>query len=371
MDRTSFLSHTNAKLSAQLEEKRREHKLLQDKLSTFEGKEQEYARNLLCVNRLWEELSHDLQHLCVAAALPPSPSGVGAERNGTGGGEGGAALPLPASISDPFLRCLLAGGDARSIKEVADGCKQMEKEQCEVEQRLVARANSTKGHLAHLLKHINHAQRQEQQQQQQQQQQEDELQQGEIKEEHHQPPQGQLQHQQTVSRLQAQVSAGLEVFLHDRWLWSLGHRCTGTHTHTCAHLHKQLIRTYTHIHIHTYTHTHTYTQHPHTQVNKQAAQHRTLTAQLQASDDRWLEGQEQTKKLQNELADAEQELSNVQRKLFTMRSSSDLAAKEAAAAATLQPPSTPAAVAMGTPGPGAASTPCPAAAAQVSHALAR
>jgi E3 ubiquitin-protein ligase BRE1 len=106
-------------------------------------------------------------------------------------------------------------------------------------------------------------------------------------------------------------------------------------------------------------------------VNKQAAQHRTLTAQLQASDDRWLEGQEQIKKLQNELADAEQELSNVQRKLFTMRSSSDLAAKEAAAAATLQPPSTPAAVAMGTPGPGAASTPCPAAAAQVSHALAR
>jgi len=161
---------------------------------------------------------------------------------------------VPASITDPFLRHLLAGADVRTIKEVADGCKQLEKEQSEVEQLLVARASSTKRQLTHLLKLI---------------------------EQHHHQKQEDTAHgeqQQQIVRLQAQV-------------------------------------------------------------NHLVAQHRTLTAQLQASDDRWLEGQEQIKKLQNELADAEQELSNAQRKLFTIKSSNDMAAKEA--------PATPAAARAG------------------------
>lgn len=299
-DKSSLLGFQNSKLQAQLEEKRREHRLLQDKLASFEGKEQEYARTLLCVNRLWTELSQDLQHLCTTAALPLVPDDSG-DRNG---GVGPAAT-LPASITDPFLRCLLAGADARSIKEVADACKQMERDQCDVEQRLTARANSTKEHLARLLQHVGRMQQQEQQQQQQ-----------EVKQEQQQAPEQQHhQHQQqavTISRLQAQV-------------------------------------------------------------NKQVAQHRTLTAQLQASDDRWLEGQELIKKLQNELADAEQELSNAQRKLFTMRSSSDLAAKEAAAASAQQqhqqqqlPPTPFGSAPAGTPG---TATPGPASAAAVPMAV--
>ncbi|KAF5843039.1 hypothetical protein DUNSADRAFT_2652 [Dunaliella salina] len=282
MDKSSFLQHQNTKLSAQLEEKRREHRVLQEKLNSFEGKEQEYAQTLLCVNRLWGELSHDLQHLCASAALPsPADANGGVEDGARGQGSCSKGAPVPASITDPFLRHLLAGADARTMKEVADGCKQLEKEQTEVEQLLVARASGTKRQLTHLLKL--------------------------IEQQHHHQKQSdsahgeQEQQQQQNVRLQAQV-------------------------------------------------------------NHLVAQHRTLTAQLQASDDRWLEGQEQIKKLQNELADAEQELSNAQRKLFTIKSSNDMAAKDA--------PATPAAArtGSGTPGTTAAATPAPSAPVQADMA---
>lgn len=198
--------------------------------------------------------------MCASAAIASS-----AEENGDaeGGEPASSAVALPSSITDPFLRHLLSGADARTIKEVADGCKQLEKDQTEVEQILVARASSTKQLLALLLRHVGHVPILQQQ--------------------------GEGANKQQAARLQAQI-------------------------------------------------------------NRHVAQNRTLAAQLQAADNRWLEAQEQIKKLQNELADAEQELSNVQRKLFTMKSSSDLAVKEAVAQAAAQP-------AMPGPGPAAASTP--------------
>lgn len=277
MDRNQVLLHQNSKLGAQLEEKRREHRVLQDKLAGFEGREAEYAQTLLCVNRLWAELAQDLHHLCAAAALQPLAT---ADENGSGGpgavaGSGHApsaacapAAKLPASITDPFLRQLLAGADARTIKDVADGCKQLEREQTEVEAHLVARTHSTKGQLASLLQHIEHLQQQQ--------------------------PGGKEQNE--VARLQALL-------------------------------------------------------------NKQAAQHRTLSSQVQLADDRWLEGQEQIKKLQNELADAEQELSNFQRKLHSIKTSNELAAREAAAATPQQAPAPP--TPSGSLQPNASLTPAP------------
>lgn len=49
------------KLAQQLQQKQAETRALSAKVATYEGKEEEYAQTLLCVNRLWEQLGHDVQ----------------------------------------------------------------------------------------------------------------------------------------------------------------------------------------------------------------------------------------------------------------------------------------------------------------------
>lgn len=67
--RIQVLSHQNQRLAIQLEEKRQNTKLLEDRLAGLEAREQEYAQTLLCVNRLWQQLDSDVLHMLQLAQL--------------------------------------------------------------------------------------------------------------------------------------------------------------------------------------------------------------------------------------------------------------------------------------------------------------
>jgi hypothetical protein len=57
------------------------------------------------------------------------------------------------------------------------------------------------------------------------------------------------------------------------------------------------------------------------QLNNQSAKQRLLATQLRSASDRYTEATEKIKQLENELADAEQEIINVQRKLLSLQAS--------------------------------------------------
>lgn len=224
----SVLQHQNQKLAIQLEEKRKENKYLQEKVNQYEAREQEYAQTLLCVNRVWDQLQRDVEHLCTTSGLPNGANGQEGEASGSGRQQ--ETPPIPANITDPFLRRLLSGADAPTIKLVQDGCKYMAADYSEVEEALVARADACKAALANLLRH--------------------------------------LQQQPTPDVDQAKLKE---------------------------------------------------------QLQHQAAQQRILADKLKLADDRYLETQQQLKKLQNELADCEQELSNATRKYIALKGQGEAA----------------------------------------------
>ncbi|KAJ9512050.1 hypothetical protein QJQ45_004599 [Haematococcus lacustris] len=142
MDKLAVLQHQNQKLAVQLEEKRREHKLLQDRVAQLEGSAEEYAQTLLVVNRSWEQLNDDVQHLLKSA----------------GGSQPDAPLsPVPGvpASADPFLRKLLAGASAAQLKEANDALKSLNSGKTDVEVALQRRADGTKAALASLLAQVH------------------------------------------------------------------------------------------------------------------------------------------------------------------------------------------------------------------------
>ncbi|KAL6758238.1 hypothetical protein V8C86DRAFT_2601417 [Haematococcus lacustris] len=227
MDKLAVLQHQNQKLAVQLEEKRREHKLLQDRVAQLEGSAEEYAQTLLVVNRSWEQLNDDVQHLLKSA----------------GGSQPDAPLnPVPGvpASADPFLRKLLAGASAAQLKEANDALKSLNSGKTDVEVALQRRADGTKAALASLLAQV-HALRA-----------------------------GQASSTEPTEQQQQQ------------------------------------------------------------QANLAAGRSRLLAEQLRQTSDRHLEAIERIKRLENELADAEAELSNVQRKCVALQSShgQDLASQQ-------------------------------------------
>lgn len=127
MDKLAVLQRQHQNLAVQLEEKKRESRLLQDRVSVLEAREQEYAQTLLTVNRCWEQLQDDLQAVWRAAALsePPGPASTS-----------GSDDDAPAVITDPFLRKLLAGANASLMKEAQDVVKSSAAESRELEETL-------------------------------------------------------------------------------------------------------------------------------------------------------------------------------------------------------------------------------------------
>ena len=122
----------------QLEEKRKETKGLEDRVSQYEGRERDYAQTLLCVNRLWEQLNADLQHMCTVVLAGSEI----AEEDGL--------QQVSYVIRDPFLRRLIMA-DPRAAKAVQDKQKHLESEQTQAETALRERSSNTQALLATLL----------------------------------------------------------------------------------------------------------------------------------------------------------------------------------------------------------------------------
>jgi E3 ubiquitin-protein ligase BRE1 len=147
-----LLQFQNQNLSAQLETQRKELNNLQEKISGYEGKQDDYAQSLLCVNRLWEQLNQDILFLSTratgeAAALAPSALAPEqpTESNGTG------------SISDPYLQQLLkvkVSTAPGSEDLVTDKHASVQSQLTATERLLVARSTQTKATLANLLASI-------------------------------------------------------------------------------------------------------------------------------------------------------------------------------------------------------------------------
>jgi E3 ubiquitin-protein ligase BRE1 len=247
MDQTvQVLTHQNQRLAVQLEEKRRDNRILEDKVAEYESKEAEYSQTLLSVNRLWEQLQSDLQHLAAAACASDAD---GADEGKAGEAASNSGRPTASSSSDPFLARLLCGTvPAATTKAVADGQRQLNGSRTEVEEALGERAVRTQQALSSVLEALRAAQKGREALAQQ-------LADGSgdeaLKQEH--------------ARLAQEVAAM---------------RMRADHSYS---------------------------------------EHRTRMEQLQLSSDRLLEAEGRIKKLENELADNEQQLSSFHRKYAALK----------------------------------------------------
>lgn len=151
--RVQVLQHQNQRLAVQLNEKTKATRVLEDKVSDYEAKEQEYAQTLLCVRRIWDQVNSEVQHLAASSGLPEESP----ER------EGSPSTPSAAALTNPFLRRLLSRSeDADARKEVADGQRALQSDASDVESTLQEQASATHAALAKLLSalHSLHASQQ-------------------------------------------------------------------------------------------------------------------------------------------------------------------------------------------------------------------
>eukprot|EP00798_Chlamydomonas_sp_ICE-L_P003932 gene3932-14009_t len=140
------LTQHNGRLSVLLEEKRRESKVLEERVVKSEHRENEYVETLLTVDRIWDQLSQDIVTACSA-----SNNGV-AEDDGKSAGA--TTTASSTSITDPFLRRLLRAADPAALKPVQDACKKLDAGRGDVETALQDRAQGTKSALSKLLARV-------------------------------------------------------------------------------------------------------------------------------------------------------------------------------------------------------------------------
>mmetsp|Transcript_2932 Transcript_2932/g.6418 ORF Transcript_2932/g.6418 Transcript_2932/m.6418 type:complete len:863 (+) Transcript_2932:174-2762(+) len=153
------LTHQNQRLAVQLEEKRHHTKVLEEKVAHYEKCEQDYSQTLLCINRIWEQLSSDLQHMCTSTGTGAAP----ADAQATDGDDATASTSGVQSrnIVDPFLTKLLRStGDISTLKSIQDAVKQINADSSEVELALLRRASATKSTLSRLLSKLRQLQMQ-------------------------------------------------------------------------------------------------------------------------------------------------------------------------------------------------------------------
>ncbi|GAX77702.1 hypothetical protein CEUSTIGMA_g5145.t1 [Chlamydomonas eustigma] len=233
--RIQVLTHQNQQLAVQLEEKRRDTRILEDKLSEYESKEIGYAQTLMCVNRVWERLLADIQHLSAGCFISDPVAEV-------------EAVQSTITMSDPFLARLLESCPPPVIKSINDNKKQIDASLSLVEEALVQRAMSTQDGLSRVLQSIK-----------------------------------MLQDQNSQLSLRLASTCSNETLQEDM----------DRLVQEVASIRQRL-------------------HHNH-------ALQRTTAERLQAAEDRSLQAEEHMKKLQNELADTEQQLSSLQRKYAALK----------------------------------------------------
>ncbi len=233
------LSHQNQRLAVQLEEKRRASKALENKVAKFEQKQEEYEQTVLCINRIWEQFTDSLAHLCTSLS-------------------GHADLPRPAghagipTVRDPFLQRLVS--DAASAKPILDAQKRLDAELTGVETALQDRARVCKEAMASVLDAVRA-----------------------------------LHSRQEALDRQLREAASADASAASQQLQAENQRLVAE----TAALRRDM--------------------------DALRAQHSAASEQLRVSEDRRLEAEESIRRLQNELADTEQELSNVQKKYLTLK----------------------------------------------------
>lgn len=234
--RLKVLTHQNQQLAVQLEEKRKASKALEDKVAAYEQKEQQHEQTLLCVNRVWSQLTSAISHLCSSLAghadlRPPATAPSGA-----------------AAVRDPFLQRLIS--DSTLTKPFVDSQKRLDAELTDVEQALQERARECKDGLAAVL---------------------DAMRTIHSRQEEH------------SSKLRDAAGASAPQLQADNVRLVL----------EATALRREL--------------------------DALRAQHTCASDELHLAEDRRVEAEERIRKLQNELADTEQELTNVQKKYFTLK----------------------------------------------------
>lgn len=236
------LQHQNQRLAVQLEEKRKSARVLEDKVTTYEQKEQDYEHTLLCVNRIWGQLTDAITHLCSSLSIPAP-----------------AASAIAVSVRDPFLQRLIS--DPAQAKPLLDAQKRLDADLSEVEVALAERSRSAKESLASVLDAMR----------------------------------GLHAHQQELSAEWRAAAAAPSPEAAQQALAQDNERLEGEA--------RQLRQ----------------------QLDTLHALHASTSDELRLAEDRHLEAEERISKMQNELADAEQELSNVQKKYLALKISGPVA----------------------------------------------
>jgi hypothetical protein len=133
------------KLLQQIAAQRQEINLLHQRCGTLEQKQQDYQQTLLFVGRSWEQLHDDLLYMLSRASGDALPA-LSADA---------APSDVPehlTNLEDPFLRRLLAGSDAATVKAAQEGQRAiLAAGLSDVEQKLDERLDVTKEALGKLL----------------------------------------------------------------------------------------------------------------------------------------------------------------------------------------------------------------------------
>jgi E3 ubiquitin-protein ligase BRE1 len=139
-----ILKHQNTKLCEQLSSKKEQIQALEANVQKYEEEKKKFADTLLCVNRIWQQFTSDVQTLCVRnrdgapdAADPADP----AEPSTAAAGDAAAEDDdLVWDSFDPFLARLLQGDAASSSRELKKHTQTYVNELSDVERALHARA---------------------------------------------------------------------------------------------------------------------------------------------------------------------------------------------------------------------------------------
>jgi E3 ubiquitin-protein ligase BRE1 len=151
-----ILKHQNTKLCEQLATKKEQIQALEGSVQKYEEEKKKFADTLLCVNRIWQQFTGDIQTLikrnhrgppsessptaAIAAAAAQAAAAVAAGEAAAAGGDEDEPDPLVWDSFDPFLARLLQSDAASSNKLLKKHTQAYLSELSTVEEALHARA---------------------------------------------------------------------------------------------------------------------------------------------------------------------------------------------------------------------------------------
>lgn len=162
-----ILKHQNTKLCEQLATKKEQIQALEGNVQKYEEEKKKFADTLLCVNRIWQQYTGDIQTLAkrnsrgasreasptaaIAAAAAQAAAAVAAGEAAAAGGDDDEPDPPVWDSFDPFLARLLQSDAASSNKLLKKHTQAYLSEISTVEEALHARAAAGLEALATLL----------------------------------------------------------------------------------------------------------------------------------------------------------------------------------------------------------------------------